>query len=185
MSTPGLAEEGPMVLWWQVGDENDYSEEGLSLKDVKVRGFDGSDFSTAYDLGANMARIREKTTGTYLNILDPETDEFSLESIDVPMVWAADVSAFSSSSPEYLFVIELGNYESGTWSTLAVSDARSYSDLHNDHFITTWDHGYAPEYGTAWNPMPYTVPEPDSWLLAALGAMLIALRRGRRGKAHA
>ena len=183
IAASGRADDGPMVLWWQVGAEDDYTETGESLRNVQVEMRDGN-YTTAYDIGANVARIKETSTGTYLDILDPETGEFSLESIDVPQVWAADVSAYAAGSPEYMFVIELGNYESGSWSTLAVSEAATYADLSGSRNIVQWDHGFSPQSGPAWNPTAYVVPEPNSGLLVLLGTLLLALRRGGR-KAHA
>ena len=178
--SPACADE-LMVLWWQVGDELD--EDGTSLADIPVKYVDGSGtYTTAAALGVEEARLREVSTGNYLMMLDPETDTFSLDSIGVPMVWQADVSAYSAGSPEYAFVIELGNYESGTWAALATSEAVTYSDLVEVHnAIARWSHAYSPEYVQPWIAEGYTVPEPSSGLLIAAGAVLLGLRRRRKG----
>lgn len=177
--------DGLEVLWWQVGEWDDYSETGESLWRVSVEQRDGS-YTTAGDLGVDSARIREVTTDTYLKIMDIDEYgnalDFTLDSMGVPMTWVADVSSFASGSTEYAFVIELGNYESGTWSTLAVSESVSYADLsRNDHIVTVQNTGsYDPQYATPWAPATYVVPEPDSGLLILVGSALFALKRKRR-----
>lgn len=177
-------DDGLHVLWWQVGDWED--ETGASLGDVSVERLHGGGYTTAADLGVDSARIREVTTDTYLKMLDIDENgnvlDFTLDSMDVPMTWVADVTGFASGSAGYAFVIELGNYESGTWSTLAVSDAASYSDLYsNSHIATISDTGtYDPQYAAPWMPTAYVVPEPDSALLTLLSCALQALRRKRR-----
>lgn len=171
-----------MVLWWQVGDAGD--EEGYSLGEVAVERVNNGGTTTAAELGVTHARIKETNTGTYLKIMDTDNDGnflgFTLDSIDVPIMWIADVSAFSGE--EYAFVIELGNYESGDWSTLAISETRSYADLSEDEknrAIAKWTNEYAPAYVTPWAPTAYVVPEPSSGLLVLVGAALLALRRRR------
>lgn len=164
------------VLWWQVGDFTDPD----SLGDVAVERVNGGGWTTAEDLGVTYARIRDVTSGDYLYMLNPETGDFELESINVPMTWVADVSKFASGSPEAVFVIELGNYESGSnWSTLALSSTATYADLAANNHIETAS-GYIPNPVAIWMPTSYVVPEPTSGMLVLVGAALLALRR-RRG----
>ena len=175
-------DDGLKVLWWQVGDWLDDSETGESLADVSVKLISGGT-TTAADLGVTHARIREVSSGSYLKIMDIDEDgnpiDFTLNAIDVPMRWVADISDFASGSPEYVFVIELGNYEGSSWSMLAVSETATYADLAaNGNIITRSD--YNPAYATPWMPMSYVVPEPTSGMLVFVGAALLALRR-RRG----
>ena len=176
-----------MVLWWQVGDPEDFSPDGESLNNVIVQGVNGAGPTTAYDLGVNAARIYESSTDTFLYMLNPADIDhptivsFDLSQMYVPTLWQANISGFSSGNLEYAFVIELGNYESGTWSTLAVSEPATYNDLVNA--IAPAEGGYTPHYVTPWNPAAYVVPEPSSGLLVLVGAALLALRRRKR-RAH-
>lgn len=174
---------GLMVLWWQVGDWQDTSETGDSLGNVSVELANHSGTTTAKDLGVTHARIREVSTGQYLKIMDIDDYgnplDFTLDAIDVPMRWVADVSAYASGSPEYAFVIELGNYDGSNWSMLAVSETATYNDLSDSHNIIPAQ-DYNPVYATPWMPSSYVVPEPTSGMLVLVGAALLALRR-RRG----
>lgn len=176
--------DGPMILWWQVGDEFDETTTGESLRDVMVTR--GQSSVSAYDLGVNAARIRETTTDTYLMMLNPETMgdgmtmSFDYDYMYVPTVWQADISDFSAGSPEYSFVIELGSYEDATWSTLAVSEASSYGELSSAHYIVQSQGDYNPQPVAVWQPAAYSVPEPGSGTLVLVGMALLALRRRRR-----
>lgn len=176
--------DGPMILWWQVGDEFDYSDDGESLKDVMVTR--GQSSVSAYDLGVNAARIRETSTDTYLKMLNPEaiadgtTMLFDMDYMYVPTVWQADISDFSAGSPEYSFVIELGSYEDATWSTLAVSEASTYGELSTARYIVPSQGGYLPNPVAVWQPVAYSVPEPGSGTMVLVGVALLALRRRRR-----
>lgn len=176
--------DGMEVIWWQVGDWEDTTETGDSLGSVLVDLCNGGGFTTAKDLGVGSARIREVNSGDYLKILEIDEygniHDFSLDSMNVPMRWVADVSGFASGSAESAFVIELGNYESGTWSMLAVSESASYVDLRGSGHIVNASETYEPMYATPWAPTTYFVPEPNSALLTLVGCALLALRRKRR-----
>lgn len=175
--------DGPMVLWWQVGDEFDDTPTGESLRNVMVTW--GPASVSAYDLGVNAARIRETSTGRYLMMLNPETLEdgitmsFDMDYMYVPTVWQADISYFAAGSPEYSFVIELGSYEDETWSTLATSEPSTYGEL-SGRYIVPAQGGYLPNPGGVWVPAAYSVPEPGSGTLVLVGVALLALRRRRR-----
>ena len=180
-----------MVLWWQVGDKEDWSDDGESLQDVTVQGVNGAPSTKAYDLGVNAARIRATSgdTVTYLSMLNPSAVgpgatiarlDYDMGYMNVPTMWQADITDFTSDSPEYSFVIELGNYENGSWSTLAVSETVSYSDLSDMQAVAQSNGAYNPNYATPWVAQSYVVPEPTSGMLVLVGAALLALRR-RRG----
>ena len=150
-------DDGLRVLWWQVGDLTDPD----SLENVAVERVNGGGMTTAADIGVTHARIREVSTGDYLVMLDPETGLYTLDSMNVPMTWLADVSAYSSGSPEYVFVVELGNWDGSNWWTLALSETATYSDLAaNNHIDNT--SGYNPNPITPWMPTSYVGPEPSS-----------------------
>ena len=169
-------DSGLCVLWWQVGDWTDPD----SLENVAVERVNGGGMTNAKDLGVTHARIREVSTGNPVLMLDPDTaDTYSLVAMDVPMTWLADVSAYASGSPEYAFVIELGNWDGSAWSTFAVSETVTYADLASNNHIDTTS-GYNPNPITPWAPSSYVVPEPTSGMLVLVGAALLALRR-RRG----
>ncbi len=97
---------------------------------------------------------------------------------DLYAVLPSDASSLS-------FAIELGNYNNGTWTTLATSGSLAYSSLESAEglagytYLTTPD-GLSLTGLTAWAPQTYPVPEPSSGLLMLIGASLLALRR-RRG----
>ena len=171
-------DDGLRVLWWQVGDMTDPT----SLGDVKVQKVNDGGETTAADLGVTHARIREVSTDTYLKMLNPATQTFTLDAINVPMTWKADVSAYASGSPEYAFIIELGNWDGSNWSTLALSETVSYADLAANSHIDNVS-GYNPNPITPWIATSYVVPEPSSGLLVLVGAALLALRRRKR-RAH-
>ena len=173
-------DSGLRVLWWQVGDWTDPD----SLENVAVERVNGGGMTTAADLGVTHARIVEVSTGSTVLMLDPETsDTYSLVAMDVPMTWLADVSAYASGSPEYAFIIELGNWDGSNWSTLALSETASYADLYASSHIDNVS-GYNPNPITPWIPTSYVVPEPNSGLLVLVGAALVMLKRKRRERAH-
>ena len=90
-----------------------------------------------------------------------------------------------SNASELSFAIELGNYDNGTWTTLATSGSLAYSSLVNAEgasgytYLTTSD-ALSLKGLTPWAPQTYPVPEPSSGLLVLIGASLLALRRRRR-----
>ena len=171
-------DDGLRVLWWQVGDMTDRT----SLEEVEVERVNGGGMTTAAKLGITHARIREVSTDTYLKMLNPATQTFTVDAINVPMTWKADVSAYVSGSPEYAFIIELGNWDGSNWSVLALSETVSYNSLDTNSHI---DHvsGINPNPITPWVATSYVVPEPSSGLLVLVGAALLALRRRKR-RAH-
>ena len=95
--------------------------------------------------------------------------------------WWAAVYGVTQSQTQLKRLAAAAAYESGTWSTLAVSEPATYNDLVNA--IAPAEGGYTPHYVTPWNPAAYVVPEPSSGLLVLVGAALLALRRRKR-RAH-
>ena len=85
---------------------------------------------------------------------------------------------FSAGTPEYSFIVELGNIDSSdNWTTVATSASAAYSDL-GDFIHETFD--INPGQIAVWSPTQFSaVPEPSSGLLMAVGLALLALRRKR------
>ncbi len=142
--------------------------------------------------GDYAARVRVVGDGitepTFLRIYYPDgtTDsgEFGVDFGDsgsgywgagVPTGTQSPVGGYASSSPEYSFIVEIGNFESGDWVTVAASDAASYASL-SSHIGERFE--INPPVGKAWAPTSFTeVPEPSSGLLLLVGGGLLALRR--------
>lgn len=175
------------VLWWMVGDPSaPYGD----LSGITVTKLDGETVpATGYEVNGmslDQARIRVAGTDEYLTLVSIE--DSSVVDIgtagDVPDEFFAAVVPYNSI--EYSFLIELGNYDydTGTWTILAVSETVSYDTLKNvRHNIAEWSVNEQPTpIGGAWAPTAYTVPEPSGGLLFLVGGGLLALRRRRRKK---
>ena len=90
---------------------------------------------------------------------------------------------YSAGTPEYSFIVELGNIDaSDNWTTVATSATKTYSELASAQYIhQTFD--LNPSTLAVWTPIVFTaVPEPSGGLLTALGLALLALRRKKFGK---
>ena len=87
---------------------------------------------------------------------------------------------YSAGTPEYSFIVELGNIDSSdNWTTVATSASASYSSL-GDYIHQTFD--VNPGQTAVWTPSHFTaVPEPTSGLLTLIGFAFLALRRKRKG----
>ena len=86
---------------------------------------------------------------------------------------------YAAGTPEYNFIVELGNLDSDdNWTTVAYSAPADYSSL-GAYIHETFD--LNPGQFAAWTPTSFTaVPEPSSGLLVVIGCALLALRRKRR-----
>ena len=87
---------------------------------------------------------------------------------------------YSAGTPEYSFIVELGNIDSSdNWTTLATSAAATYSSL-GTYIHEKFD--INPSSLAAWTPTQFTIaPEPSSGLLALMGFAILALRRKQKG----
>ncbi len=87
---------------------------------------------------------------------------------------------YSAGTPEYSFVVELGNIDANdNWTTVATSAAATYSSL-GTYIHEKFD--INPSSLAAWTPTEFTIaPEPSSGLLALMGFAILALRRKQKG----
>ena len=122
-------------------------------------------------------------------VVDVGGGEWGVEFSDAGGYWGAGVptgnqspiGAYSAGSPEFSFIVELGNIDSSDkWTTVATSAATAYSDL-GDYIHQTFD--INPGQLAVWTPAQFTaVPEPSGGLLTLMGVALLALRRKRTGE---
>lgn len=188
--TAGVASAGDDVLYWMVDSTATVEQDGVTTSISSF--FENYD---APDGSAFAARVRVTggniTEDTFLDLyipgygLDVGGGEYGVEFSEVGGYWGAGVPTgnqspsgdFSAGTPEYSFIVELGNIDSGdNWTTVATSASATYSSL-GDYIHETFD--INPGQIAVWSPTAFTasVPEPSSGLLMAVGLALLALRR--------
>ena len=184
------------VLYWMIDDTATVTPWGGG-EAVSV-----GDFFSSHELAgegsAFAARIRVTggniTEDTFLDLylpgygLDVGGGEYGVEFSEVGGYWGAGVPTgnqspsgdFSAGSPEYSFIVELGNIDSSdNWTTVATSAAATYSSL-ADYIHQTFDMN--PSSMAVWTPTSFeAVPEPSSGLLVTIGFAILALRRKEKG----
>ena len=181
------------VLYWMI--DSSAKVEQQDGKTVSV-----SDFFKGYTSTADSsfaARVRVTGDGvpedTFLSLYVPESvvlnGELGVDFDTVGDYWGSGVPDgnqsplstvdYSVGSPEFSFIIELGNVdEGGTWTTIATSGAaESYQSLAN-YIHQKFD--LSPGQSAAWTPTQFVaVPEPSGGILVVLGTAFLALRRRR------
>ena len=176
------------VLYWMVDGTATVDGEALST------------FFADYGAAGSAFAARIRVTGgnitedTFLDLyvpgygLDVGSGAYGVEFSEVGGYWGAGVPTgnqspsgnYSAESPEYSFVVELGNIDSGdNWTTVATSAAATYSSL-GAYIHETFNMN--PSSMAVWTPTEFSaVPEPSSGLLVTIGLAILALRRKRKG----
>ena len=192
--TVGVASAGENdVLYWMIDSNATVEKDGVTSS--------VSSFFDNYGAPANSAfAARVRVTGgniqegqdVFLDLyipgygLDEGGGAWGVEFSTVGGYWGAGVPTgnqspsgdYSAGTPEYSFIVELGNIDSSdNWTTVATSAAKAYSDL-GDYIHQTFD--INPGQIAVWTPAQFTaVPEPSGGLLTLMGVALLALRRKR------
>ena len=186
--TAGILSAGETdVLYGMVDDNATVDGDSISTFFANYEATEGSAFA---------ARIRvtggDITEDTFLDLyipgdgLDVGGGEYGVVFSSVGGYWGAGVPTgnqspsgdYSAGTPEYSFILELGNIDSSdNWTTVATSATATYSSLAG-YIHQTFDMN--PSSMAVWTPTEFSsVPEPSSGLLMAMGMALLALRRKR------
>ena len=192
--TAGVSFAEEDVLYWMV-DSNAIVEDTQAGTTAPIGDFfssypEGSAFAARVRVtGGNIQEGQDVFLDLYIPGYGPDVGggawgvEFSS---DVGGYWGAGVPTgnqspsgdYSAGTPEYSFIVELGNIDSSdNWTTVATSAAKAYSDL-GDYIHQTFD--INPGQIAVWTPTQFTaVPEPSGGLLTLMGFAVLALRRKR------
>ena len=183
------------VLYWMVDDS------------ATIDGTDVREFMNDYDAPSDSyfaARVRVTggniTEDTFLNLYSfTEDNRVSVEPGNLGVdffdngagYWGAGVpdgnkspsGDYSAGTPEYSFIVEIGNVvgvgsDLSSWTTIASTGPTRYSDL--AEFIQQTQNLGEP-LSKIWIPTEFVtpVPEPSGGLLLLVGAAVLALRRRR------
>ncbi len=193
--TAGVVSAGDDVLYWMVDSSATVEKDGVT---TSVYSF--FDNYAAPEGSAFAARVRvtggdiQDGQDVFLDLyipgygLDVGGGEYGVSFTDESGYWGAGVPTgnqspsgdYSAGTPEYSFIVELGNIDSSdNWTTVATSASASYSSL-GDYIHQTFD--VNPGQMAVWTPSHFTaVPEPTSGLLTLIGFAFLALRRKRKG----
>ena len=193
--TAGVASAGDDVLYWMVDSSATVEKDGVT---TSVSSF--FDNYAAPEGSAFAARVRvtggdiQDGQDVFLDLdipgygVDTGNGDLGVEFGDAGGYWGAGVPTgnqspsgdFSAGTPEYSFIVELGNIDSSdNWTTVATSASATYSSL-GDYIHQTFD--INPGQIAVWAPSTFTaVPEPSGGLLVLIGTALLALRRKQKG----
>ena len=175
------------VLYWMV-------DAGATVNGADPESQGISDYLSVYEAATegswSGARVRVVggTDDTFLDLYDGKGGYTSGEDgIDFDTfggVWGAGVpdgiqSPISSGTPEYSFILELGNVTDDSWTTIAQSSSMTYTQLADAGYIHP-SFEMNPPTSMVWTPAQFqAVPEPSGGLLVLIGTALLALRRRR------
>lgn len=185
-----LAEDG--VLFWMIDSSAQVTPQGGEA--TGLQSFLGSYEAASGSWFAARVRVTggDISGDTFLDLYDfggsTYSGEYGVEFTDVGGHWGSGapdgnqspVGAYSAGSPEFSFIVEIGNVYNDSWTTVAQSSAVTYSLL-ADYIQPTFS--IDPGAFSAWTPGQFTaVPEPSGGLLTLMGIALLALRRKRVGE---
>lgn len=191
--TVGVASAEEDVLYWMIDGSATVEKDGVTSSVYSF--FDSYE---APEGSAFAARVRvtggniQDGQDVFLDLYVPGygvntgNGDLGVEFGDAGGYWGAGVptgnqspiGAYSAGSPEFSFIVELGNIDSSdNWTTVATSASATYSSLAaNIH--QTFD--IKPGQAAVWTPGSFqAVPEPSGGLLTSMGVALLALRRRR------
>lgn len=192
--TASVASAGDDVLYWMVDSSATVEKDGVT---TSVSSF--FENYTAPEGSAFAARVRvtggDITQDTFLDLyipgygLDEGGGEYGVVFGDAGGYWGAGVPTgnqspsgdYSAGTPEFSFIVELGNIDSSdNWTTVATSASATYSSL-ADYIHETFN--INPGQIAVWTPAQFTaVPEPSGGLLTLMGVALLALHRKSMGE---
>lgn len=189
--TAGVASAGDDVLYWMVDTTATVEQDGVTTSVASF--FDnygapaGSAFAARVRVtGGDIQDGQDVFLDLYIPGYGPDVGggAYGVTFSEVGGYWGAGVptgnqspsGSYAAGSPEYSFIVELGNIDaSDNWTTVATSAAATYSSL-GTYIHETFD--INPSSMAVWTPTDFTVaPEPSSGLLTAIGLALLALRR--------
>ena len=191
--TAGVASADEDILYWMVDSNATVEKDGVTTSVASF--FDNYE---APEGSAFAARVRvtggdiQDGQDVFLDLYIPGYGlvegggAWGVEFSDAGGYWGAGVPTgnqspsgdYSAGTPEYSFIVELGNIDSSdNWTTVATSAAATYSSLGN-YIHPTFD--INPGQIAVWAPTAFSVPEPSSGLLTLIGFSFLALRRKRK-----
>lgn len=188
-----FAEDG--VLYWMIDTTATVTPKGgdaMSLSDYFSTFEGNSEFAARVRVsGGNISgeTFLDLYYGSTIGFDDGEFGvDFEFDGTGAPCVGtpygiqAAVPSTYSAGSPEYSFIVEIGNVTEDTWTTVASSSA-TYSELIASKYIHPLSDLDVPSPTQIWMPGSFqAVPEPSGGLLTMMGLALLALRRKRFAK---
>ena len=183
------------VLYWMVDDSATVEKEDgtkVSISDYfadPAVAASGSDFAARIRVtGGDIQEGQDVFLNLYISGIGEIDGAYGVEFGDGSGYWGAGVPTgnqspsgnYSAGTPEYSFIVELGNIDSSdNWTTVATSAAATYSSL-GAYIHEKFD--INPSSLAAWTPTQFTIaPEPSSGLLALMGFAILALRRKQKG----
>ena len=182
------AEEG--VLYWMVGEGATVTGGDPNSQSIKAY-LDTYVAATEGSWSAARVRVIGGDSDTFLDLYSSPTvstpGEDGIDFDEFGGVWGAGTpdgiqSAISKGSPEYSFILELGNVTDSSWTTVAQSSSMTYTQLVDAGYIRP-SFNMNPPASAIWTPGSFqAVPEPSGGLLTLMGVALLALRRRRMGE---